>query len=82
MGTQCICYLYANVHSGLPRSGKLLLHNHKSGVWQEVGKEEGGGGSRLNITQTHIQEENGQKRAEGGGEEEVKIFWRRLYCLP
>lgn len=34
IGTQCICYLYANVHSALPRPGRLLVHSHKSAVWQ------------------------------------------------
>lgn len=55
MGTQCICYLYANVHSAC----QGLANYYCTAISQVYGRE---GRGMLTITLTHIEEE---RRSEG-----------------
>lgn len=72
MGTQCICYLYANVHSAC----QGLANYYCTAISQVYGRE---GRGRLTSTQTHMEGENKseQEEAKGRRKEERRRETRR-----
>ena len=67
MGTQCICYLYANVHSAC----QGLANDYCTAISQVYGRE---GGGRLSITHSHRERRREGSRGgrEGGESKEVE----------
>lgn len=87
MGTQCICYLYANVHSAC----QGLANYYCTAISQVYGRGRGGhvnhpthsyGGGEKKRGEEEVKVE-GDGREEGRAEhKEVKKPFRRLHCLP